>query len=65
MKQLALSHMFGVREEGPVDGMEVYDLFCGAGGFSAGATAAGYEGSRNGRGLSARHSQLLLILTTD
>jgi DNA (cytosine-5)-methyltransferase 1 len=41
MKQLALSHMFGVREEGPVDGMEVYDLFCGAGGFSAGATAAG------------------------
>jgi DNA (cytosine-5)-methyltransferase 1 len=42
MKQLSLSHMFGAaREDAPVDGLEVYDLFCGAGGFSCGAVAAG------------------------
>jgi DNA (cytosine-5)-methyltransferase 1 len=45
MRQLSLRSLFGNTAEAgdaaPADALEVYDLFCGAGGFSEGARAAG------------------------
>lgn len=42
MRQLSLLSALGVEDRcGKQDGLEVFDLFCGAGGFSTGAAAAG------------------------
>ena len=45
MRQLTLRGLFGCKDECVVrarsGSLEVYDLFCGAGGFSTGAVAAG------------------------
>ena len=47
MRQPSLHELLGIAdqeaEERLPEGLEVYDLFCGAGGFSCGAVLAGYR----------------------